>query len=260
VASAIIAENLHQYAVPSVLRPVIARIDDPILRETLCDFAANRRFRRDIYARGSGTLPTGDVRRILSSLRFALGIPRRHVTFEIDGPLNKLVGQKTLYEPIVDLLLQREAGFDDLLALPRFGEGRINVLLDCLALLAHSGQALPLFGPPAEAVPAQRFNRMVARLAREGRRYSHLATPVGRTGVRATEFDLLTLAAIDDGVAEEPGAVASHILTGLKRLGRRPMKGGRAIEADTEAADFVAATVEPILSDTLPLWRRLGVL
>lgn len=260
VASAIIPENLHQYAVPPALRSLVARVDDLILRETLSDFASNKRFRRDIYARGSGTLPSRDVRRVLSSLRFALAVPRRHLTFEIDGPLNKLSGQKALYQPIVDLLQQQEAEFDELLALPPFGEAKINVLLDCLGLLAHSGQVMPLIGSRPDAAPAQRFNRMIAQLACEGRSYSHLASPVGRTGIRATEFDLLTLAAIHDGVAEEPAAVASHILAGLKRLGRRPMKDGHPIEDDAQPTAFVSTTVEPILTDSLPLWRRLGVL
>lgn len=260
IASAIIPENLHQYAVPPALRSLVAPVDDPILRETLSDFASNKRFRRDIYARGSGMLASRDVRRILSSIRFALAVPRRHVTFEIDGPLNRLSGQSALYQPIVDRLVQREAGFDELLALPPFGEAKINVLLDCLGLLAHSGQVLPLIGPRPDPAPAQRFNRMIAQLACEGRSYGHLAAPVGRTGIRASEFDLLTLAAIHDGVAEEPAAVANHILAGLQRLGRRPTKDGRAIDGDAEAGTFVAATVAPILTDSLPLWRALGVL
>ena len=51
VASAALLDNFDTYAAPETVRPLIAQIDDPILRETVRDFAANRKFRRDIYAR-----------------------------------------------------------------------------------------------------------------------------------------------------------------------------------------------------------------
>ena len=183
VASATITENLHQYAVPQALRPLVARTDDPVLRETLCDFAANKRFRRDIYSRGTASTSRPNIG--ASCPRFASRSRCRATRHVRDRrPAGQANGQEALYAPIVDLLCRREAGFDELLALPPFGEARIDVLLDCLALLVHSAQVLPLVGPSAEAVPAQRFNRMMARHAREGRSYNHLATPVGRTGIR----------------------------------------------------------------------------
>src|SRR6185369_5268903 len=45
VASATLTENLDGYAVPASLDPLIQQTDDPILRETLRDYACNKRFR-----------------------------------------------------------------------------------------------------------------------------------------------------------------------------------------------------------------------
>ena len=56
VCSATLTENLDQYAVPQDLQTLVAETDDPILKETIRDFAANKRFRRDLYARGSAAL------------------------------------------------------------------------------------------------------------------------------------------------------------------------------------------------------------
>jgi Predicted methyltransferase regulatory domain/Methyltransferase domain len=260
LASATIPENLDQYAVPENLQPLLAQTDDPMLKETIRDFAANKRFRRDLFARGSATLIGGEHRRILSELSFTLAVPRSRVMFRFAGPLMELTGRAELYLPIVNLLAQKDTSFDELSALPSFGEGKIGILLDCLALLVHSGQILPIIGPVAvDAEPARRFNRMIIGHARTGRIYRHLASPVARTGIPVTDFGLLALTAVIDGKDELP-AVARHAMSILHMLGQRPMRDGVLIKDDGEAATFLAEQIKPILEDDIPLWRRLGVL
>src|SRR3981189_2661740 len=88
--------------------------------------------------------------------------------------------------------MRSPCGFDELQALPAFGEGQAGRLLDCLALLLYSGQVLALVGPDnVDVRPAQRFNRMVVERARAGRLYGYLASPVARTGVPVDEYGFL---------------------------------------------------------------------
>ncbi len=63
----------------------LAQTDDPVLKETIRDFAANKRFRRDLYARGNAALTASEHRRILSALSFALAVPRSRVVFKFVG-------------------------------------------------------------------------------------------------------------------------------------------------------------------------------
>jgi SAM-dependent methyltransferase len=260
VCSATLTENLDQYAVPQDLQALVAETDDPILKETIRDFAANKRFRRDLYARGSALLTPAEHLRTLAGTKFALAVPSKSAMLRFAGPLMELTGREELYRPLLDTLGEKNASFEDLLALPAFGKDKANVLLDCLALLVHSGQVLPLLAPAADADAAHRFNRMIVDHARGGRIYSHLASPVARTGVPVSDFGLLTLAAIYDGKAEDVASVARHAMGILKILGRRPMKEGRLVEDDGEATIFLAESMQPILHDTVPVWRRLGVL
>ncbi len=259
VASATIPENLPQYAVPAGLQPLIAEADDPVLKETMLDFAGNKRFRRDLYARGSAAMIATEHRRMLSEMSFALTVPRNRVTFKFAGPLMELTGHDALHGPLADLLAKKNATFDELLALPPFGEGKVGVLLDCLALLVHSGQVVPVFAP-ADPAAAHRFNRMVVGHARTGRIYSHLASPVARTGIPVTDFGLLTLAAVYDGRADDVASAARHAMQILNIMGRRPTKEGRALQDDGEATIFLAEQMQPILNEIVPVWRRLGVL
>lgn len=261
VASATLTENFDQFAVPADLLPLIAQTPDPTLRESLRDIGANKMFRRDVFSRGGVAIDATERRRALAQMRFALATPRRRLVFKFPGPLNELIGKEDFYVPIGDLLARKIASFDELLALPIFGESASDRLVECLALLVHSGQVLPVIASPSvDPAPAQRFNRMVVDHARAGRLYGHLASPVAGTGIRVDDFGLLTLAAVLDGQAETPIAAAKHGLSIIKALGRCPLEDGRPIEDEVGAISFLAARMTPVIEDDIPLWRRLGVL
>jgi SAM-dependent methyltransferase len=260
VASATLTENLDQYAVPQNLRPLLPKTEDPVLDETLRDFASNKYFRRDVFARGATWFADGERRRRLSELRFALVVPRSRVVFKFLTPLNELAGKDDLYAPLADALAMKATSFGELLALPQFGESRFGMLLECLTLLVHSGQVLPVLPSASlDAGPAQRFNRVVVDEAREGRIYDSLACPATRTGIPVTDFGLLTLAAFFDGSADGPHDAARHGLRILKRLGRRPLRNSKPIEGEEDAVTFLAEHMAPVIEESIPLWQRLGM-
>jgi SAM-dependent methyltransferase len=260
VASATLPENLDQYAVQPAVREMILQTEDPVMRETLRDYAGNKRFRRDLFARGPAALAPPEQKRLLSELSFALCVPRHRVVFKFAGPLSELNGRHELHAPIVDRLAHGPATVDELAALPAF-DGKIGMVLDCLCLLVHSAQVAPVIGAGAvDTAPAQRFNRIMAERARNGRFYGALAAPVLRSGVGARDLALLALTALLDGKGDDPVRAAEHALAGLRALGHHPIKDGRLLEDDREALDFLSASFKPILADDVLVWRQLGVL
>jgi SAM-dependent methyltransferase len=260
VASASLADNLDHYAVPAALAPLVAESGDPIMRETLRDYASNKRFRRDIFARGMAMMTAVEHRRMLSGMRFALAVPRDKVVLAFDGPLMKMTGRANLYAPILDALAGRIAEFDEIAAaFPITAENRLAMLLDCLSLLVQSGQVLPIIGTPGDAESAKRFNRMVVEHSREGRFYFSLASPVARTGIQVGEFALWTLAADAEGQAANAETAARHALQTIKSLGRRPARDGKPIDDDDAAVRFIAENVAPVIDGFLPIWRQLGM-
>jgi hypothetical protein len=62
--SATLTENFDAFAVPADLLPLLAQTTDPVLRETLRDFAANKFFRRDIFCRGGTPVDAAERRKI----------------------------------------------------------------------------------------------------------------------------------------------------------------------------------------------------
>jgi hypothetical protein len=261
LCSATLTENLDNYALTTDLAAIASSIDDPVLRETVRDLASNKRFRRDVFARGSAAMTPAEYHRNLSGLRFALTVPRKNVSFRFAIPMGEVTGIKGIHEPVADLLADKIAGFDELLALPPFGAGRIGFLVDCLTLLVSSGQVLPISGSiEIDPEPARRFNRLVIDNLRAGRLYQNLASPVAGTGIWVSEFGLLALAAMFDGRGDDAAMSAKHALALLKNSGRLPSRDGKLIQDENEGAAFLEQQLRPILEDMVPIWHRLGVL
>jgi Predicted methyltransferase regulatory domain len=259
VASARLTDNLDKYAVPKDVQPLVAQATDPVMRETLRDFASNKSFRRDLFVRGTATPTAGEHRRLLSQMSFALAVPRSWLTFKFKGPLFELRGPERLIAPVADLVAEKIASFDELLALREYGPDKVGILLDILLGLVHSGQVFPITTAAPDPAPAQRFNRMLVDSARTGSFFFHLASPLARTGIPVPDVGLFALAALFDGQTEYVSA-ARHALRSLKALGRRPSKNGKLIEDDDKATAFLAENIKPILEEFVPIWRRLGAI
>jgi hypothetical protein len=260
IASAALAENFEVYTTPNDLIPQLAAIDDPVLRETARDIASNKRFRRDLFARGSAAVTPAESRRMLSEMRFALGVGRGSATLKFPIAIGEVNGIPDLYTPMLDLLADKIVSFDELVALPAFGEQRLGLLLQCLCLLVDSGQAFPITSPPADDhEPAQRFNRVLVENAKAGRFYGALASPVVRSGIRVNELGLLALDALFEGKADDPTVAAQHVFAALKKIDRRPTRDGRTIEDDADAVQVLEESCRAIL-ESFPTWRRLGII
>jgi hypothetical protein len=194
-------------------------------------------------------------------VRFTLAVPRGRVVLKFFTPLGEVAGRDDVYRPVLDAMAVQPAGFDELLGLPAFGERGFAALVECLTLLVHSGQLLPLVAPPPEDVgAARRFNGAVIERARAGQVHDSLASPVTRTGIPVTDFGLLALSALFDGAAETADATARHALAALQRLGRRPHVHGQAIDDDGAALALLAERLRPVIEESVPLWRGLGMI
>jgi SAM-dependent methyltransferase len=259
IGSATLLDNFEQYAVPDAVGPFLAQVDDPILQQMVRDFAANKKFRRDLYARGTSALPPERRWQFLSELRFALSVPRQRLTLKFLGPIGDLTLDPAFHVAVADLLTAKIASFHELLALPPFGRNRADLLVDCLALLIHSGQVLPLPREPcSDMSPAQRFNRFVAQCALSGDFFGHLASPVAKTGIFADELALLTLALWFENKLDDPSS-ARDVLALLIAAGKRPHRENEPIEDDSEAVALVAQRMQLVVAERFPLWRALGV-
>jgi SAM-dependent methyltransferase len=261
VGSATLFDNLDVVSVPEKLRPRIGAIKDPIWQETLRDYVTNKSFRRDVYARGLLAVSGIEHRQLLGRMRFALAIPRAAVTYKFQTYFGGIEGKDILYDPIMDLLSEKNASFAEIAALPSLGSSGEGGTLQLIIGLVQSGQILPICcEEEADPSPAHRFNRMIVDEAKVGRSYPILVSPVARTGIAVQFGELVALAAHFDGQADSAAGMAQYAYALLAKLGQRPRKDGKPIEDLADGLAQLERDFAIVLSDKFPIWRRLGVI
>jgi len=260
IASATLAENFEGVVLSEPMRQVLAEIDDPVLAQTLRDYCFNQQFRRDIYVRGQPAVPLAEQRQRLFATHFVLNVPRKDLKLEFQLPAGKATGSKAIYEPIADALAGDGATLAQLLALPAFKGQQPGGVVQALALLIGSGQAHPMI-PGADARPARRLNALIARRVMNGGDYTFLAA--ARLG-SALGANMLHMAALQEVMASGSAspsaeALAPKIWAAMRRVGRSILKEGQPVKDDAEGIAEVGNQIRPFLTDTLPVWRKLGL-
>lgn len=261
LGSATLSENIDAVSVPEGMRQRVASATDPIWRETLRDYASNKQFRRDIYARGYTALTSPESRSLLGNMRFALAVPRSKVTFKFGGALGEIAGNEAVYGAVADLLSLGITSFTEIAALPAVeGAGSWGTALQTVALFVHSGQVLPISAETLQDPgPSQRINRIVAEKMLQGRTYGFLAAPRAGSAIQVGTLDLLMFSAILVEKAD-PDAMAGYVVAAMRQLGRNPVKDGVAVTDEVEQIAHVREIAAIFLTEQLPIWHSLGVL
>lgn len=259
VGSATLIENSDQWAIPEGVRARIGGETDPIFKETLRDIASNKKFRRDLFARGLASLTPAEHMDLLGRMRFILAVPRGQVVFKIPSPIGELDANVEIYGAVADLLAEKAASFAEIAALPVFAKaGAGDLVLQTMSMFVHSGQVLPVpsgdgSNVPIDPTPAQRLNRVLSQKMLQGRGFGVLAAPAAGSGISVNLSDSLALAALLAGQRETAEDVSGHVAQTVGRLGFVPESN----MVEWRAA--LATNAEAFLSERLPLWRRLGV-
>lgn len=261
LASASIAENIDLVSVPAEMRGLVAAATDPIWKETLRDFACNKQFRRDIYARGGNDLSNLESVQALNTMHFTLSMPRNQVTLKLPGPLGEMDANPEIYGSIADLLGDRIVPFDEIANLPALKQIGLAGVLQALSLMVHAGQVLPMVGGSnSNVAPGQSLNRALVAFATQGRSYNFLAAPAARAGISVTTIELLILSAVFAGLENDISGTVEYLMVIMHRLGIQPIKEGAAVTDPAAQREMLTEEALAIISRKLPLWRRLGVL
>lgn len=254
VVTATFAESLLPAALPEALREAAFRHTDPVMRQEVIDCAINQAFRRDIFARGGrkrfGPVPLDAIQ--LHRIGDADGD-----TMKVETTYGELVMRAEVYRPILSALDAGPMSLGRLVALDALAaEGQANVV-QAVTLLIHAGE-IGIGAAPVDHRPAHRLNAVIARAARQGAPYGHVAAPILGSAVVARDIDLILLDAVHEGMTESTAALVPLLLERLDRLGRRLSDDGRPLEG---AAGHARAEVlvDDFLGRLLPRWRRLGV-
>lgn len=260
MGSAVLSDGIDAVSVPPGLRTTVQGADDPEWIETIRDYVTNRRFRRDIFARGISKLASIEHRRRLLQTAFTLALPVSETSLKFSSPVGDYEGAAEVYRPLIEAIAKGPTTIAQLAQLPATQSAGVAGLLQALAILVSSGQIFPLLGTqPIDYDAAHRFNRAITGELRLGRPVHYLAAPLAGSGIYASSIDLYALAAAQQQM-EHPDEAATHALSIMAGLGQRPLKDGIPILDDDRARTHLANELKPVLTNKLPLWKQLGVL
>jgi hypothetical protein len=259
VASANLSEDLPALAAPETLRPLIAAAADPVWRETLLDYSGGRLFRRDIFMRGPTALSAREREALLGQTRLTLMKPAERISFEFQVPVGTLTGDPATYGAVVAALAEGPRTYGELAALKPFAGAAEGVLMKVVGLLIEARAIHPALDPDADgAAQAKAFNRALLDRMAVDKTPSHLAAPGAGTGMRVDFTDALALSAVGDK-KPDPAATARRGWAQLSRTGALLQKDGQILSGQAAHEAELTRRLKAFDTESLPLYRRLGV-
>lgn len=252
-ASATLAENVDGATMMPAVAALVRAESDPVLRETLRDFAVNQQFRRDLFLRGAVRLSASEQASRLGATRVCMARTRAECKLTVNLPVGEVSLPEKLYVPILDALGERPHTVAELAGATG---ADLAACITAVTLLLSLNYVVELVPGRAETQAAcQAFNIAALNRAVSGAALSVLAaanlgTPIG---VGAADQYMLHayLSKADDAVA--------HLQAILRNVNQQVVENGKPLESD-QAKAYLQKAYQRFLSDSLPFYRTCGIL
>ena len=247
--------------IPEPFKAILAGYQDPVERQVMLDVLVNQSFRRDLWVKGRDPFWLGQQRDWLLAQRFVLlqtpprpenGDEAKRYVYQT--PLGEVTGKPEIYGKFYEAL---STGPKTLAELMTASGQPLPGALQVLSLMLNAGHALP-FAPCRTPKPAQALNRAIADAASAGAPYNFLAAPAVGGVIQASDTDLMMLSATTKG-PNQPAPIAEGLIQRLLGLNKGLKDGNQALTTAEAMRPKALALAETFISQTLPNWRKLGV-
>ncbi len=264
IGSATLAENIDSVSVPSNVSPILAETRDPYLRETLRDLGCAQTFRRDLYRKGTASMPAAEQQALLEDTRLAaMGVvmPETGVTFAT--PMGSVTGRPEVYQPLLSMLDAGTLSVRQAREAAAFADRPLVELMQAFTLLIAGGYAHPMLpdgGSAAGHDAARRLNVAIARANARAADLPRLAAPAIGSAIGVDLLETLVVGELLAGKPADVGTLTAELVGVLGRSGRSVQRDGKPVTDAGETTRIVTEAVAGTLERRVPLLRRLGVL
>jgi len=243
---------------------VLAKIDNPILREVARDFALNRRFRRDIFVRGARRLSASERIECMLDVCFMLQTSAAEIPTKTCGPENEVPMDEALYGPLVEVLASTAGTprpLREIAADRRLAHVSKEQLLQAIRILVGLRHLHPVFAADVtmrKQAHTKRFNEAMSNQARHHNNMKYLASPVLTGGVSINRFQLLFLLARQQKLqSAEEWAKFAFQTTSVQD--QRLRVQGKIIDDPEERLAEFRKRAQKFSEDELPMLQAFGV-
>jgi SAM-dependent methyltransferase len=246
VASAQLLENFTPLMLGEEARTIVARFDDPVMRELAKDMFLTRCLRQDVFVRGARRLSNAERDAALAEVTLALLPQEAQFAWEFEVPVGQAAIERKFFGPIVAALAEAPQRVSALLGLPELT--RHDNPGEVVGMLVGSHQALPVIGPATGPdKPVRQLNQAAARrFVRPDNLDTGMALAASGTGspVPCPMLDLFIADRLQSDSPPDPAAWAREL--------------GAAQPASEQ--DRLRGFIERVIAERAPAWRRLGAM
>jgi SAM-dependent methyltransferase len=258
--SAILSANYDDLSVTEPLKPLMAGIADPALKETLRDYISNQKFRRDVFVRGLERMPAAETAMAWRGLRFTLVVPREDAGVSAPIPLGEIHHEEGLALPVLDALAAGTPSLGEIAALPQLAGHDFAYIARFIALQVSGARAHLLSPMPSRAATA-RLNRVIAERTRFDDAVSFVAADAIGGGALLSNHDRLMLAGLYAGLPADPSVLAGFVADALVSLGRHVIvSDGTPVHDAAGIQVQMTGVLRASLARNLGVWQRIGVI
>lgn len=245
------------------VRDLLSTLPDPVMRETIKDYAMNNGFRKDVYVRGARKL-TG-LRRVkwLGELTAMLLVSPDSVSTKMALSVGEVNCKPELILPVKDALALRPHTLSELAQCPPLRQYGFEDIVQACVLLSSSGQ-IALYRKGETGVDpekAQAMNRALAAETRYCDDFPAFAAPRLGNGILIPYVERLVFLLLSKrNGAVDAQEIAAEALQIMQAQGRLLMRGGKAIESAEELLAELLRQVHTVQESKLAFWRQLQLL
>jgi SAM-dependent methyltransferase len=143
IGSATLTENIDVVSIAQTMQDLVRHTADPVLKETVRDFASAKGFRRDIYRRGVLPVPGVEHAGLIDALELEwLGRPVED-PIKLPTPLGIVGGLSAIYGPLVEMLRAGPCTIGTIRGHSAWAAGSVPDLLQAITLMMSGGYIHP---------------------------------------------------------------------------------------------------------------------
>jgi hypothetical protein len=253
-------ESVAHMSMPPDVKEILANIGDPVMKEQVRDYAINRGFRKDLFARGGRRLTDAERAARLAAVRIIPVISGMPASWDIQGPMGQISLHSEVYTPALNALhaAARPLSLAELAASLKVPFGTVLEIAIVLvgmgaAAMAHEEATTSLVRKKSLAL-----NRAIRSRAAFDGTATHLASPVTGGGIPVGRFEQFFLNAIEAKKATA-AELARHAWLQLQSAGQGVLADGKVLETEAENIDHLTPQADTFLRQQLPFLKKLGV-
>ena len=256
VGSASLLDNLPALNLTLAQQGFVEAVSAEPWRETLTDYMANRRFRRDVFGRGLTSLNSPEIEAAWANRGFVLVVQPDDAALTLQRSV-RVELRAEIYIPVIEALAMGPATVEELLQHTEVRKLGTAALREVLLVLVGAGYAEPCLttdGIEDRVASTRRFNSAVMERARLSNEIEVLASPVTGSGITVSRFDQLFLSALNS--RDDPSESA---WLALHACGQKILKQGKPLESAEENRVELRERFLKFERSVLPILKRTGI-